>query len=625
MKPVFILLLFWIPYSTEGNENSYQAYYNEDFYSFVVGAHASQHNSVLQELFSNLMTYNSTDSCVRDLKNYQHSLNSHEKWAISLLDSSGIPATGLLSGNTISLGNYKQCLSTSPRNFSSSYCLVDLNISKKPIIYWAPHNVPIVFTLCLPGTCDNKQLERLLEPTGSVNNATVTVECQSTRPTFTFADIFVMFLFILIWIVIISTTIPKKWIRPNNKVLDEIRNSFSLRRNLSSLLRADTRSSHLASLYGLRALSQCVVVWCHVVLGGFVPKYPALNKFSYYEFLRSWEGALETEMSLTIDTFFVISGVLLTWNCLENRKKFNLLSYYTRRYLRLTPPYFAMILIISTFANKLCDGPLCSYLIDQEKDSCASYWWTNVLYINNFYPGVLHSCMPISWYLSTDWQLFFLVSPFVVIVINRWPRHLYKLITAIFLSSVISTFLVSYFYQIPTNHWMFNSFEDVNNYYQNMYAAAYMRAGPWAAGMLCGVFLHSFKNNPMELSKKVLIISWALTVLGLCLAIEFDLPFLRWKLNETGVWSALSNAIQHNLWAASICWIIFSSGTQKAGFVGIFLCWPGFQPLAKISYSAYLVHKVIISLYFGETSGYRYISATNQAQADRVLFLMNIL
>ncbi|CAH1394466.1 unnamed protein product [Nezara viridula] len=56
--------------------------------------------------------------------------------------------------------------------------------------------------------------------------------------------------------------------------------------------------------------------------------------------------------------------------------------------IRLTPPYLATVVVISTFANKLCDGPLCSYIIDQEKQSCVSYWWTNVLYINNLYPGM---------------------------------------------------------------------------------------------------------------------------------------------------------------------------------------------------------------------------------------------
>ncbi|CAH1393652.1 unnamed protein product [Nezara viridula] len=83
MKGVLILLLFWKPYLAEGNANSYEAYYNEDFYSFVVQANAIQHKSIVQGLFSNLMRDNSTDSCLRDLRYYQDSVNSHEHWAIS--------------------------------------------------------------------------------------------------------------------------------------------------------------------------------------------------------------------------------------------------------------------------------------------------------------------------------------------------------------------------------------------------------------------------------------------------------------------------------------------------------------------------------------------------------------
>ncbi|XP_066909543.1 nose resistant to fluoxetine protein 6-like isoform X2 [Halyomorpha halys] len=610
MKHVLLLLLFWKPYLTYGY--SYQDYYNEDFYSFIVHTSAIHHNSLVQELFRNLTTDNSTDNCIRDLKYYRDSIYNHETWAISLLDSSGFPVTGRLTGNTISLGNYKQCLSTSPKNFSSSYCLAHINISKKPNLPWVPHNVPIVFTLCVPDSCSYKQLETLLESSASVYNATVTVECQSRRPGFTFGDVFTMLIYISIWIVIISTTMPKKWIPINSEVFHQIWDSFCLKRNLSNMLKTNTRCTLLSSLHGLRVLSQCMIVWYHIVLSEMIVNYPVLNKFSYNEFLRSWRGAIETELVLAVDTFFVIGGILLTWNCLEKKRKFNLISYYTHRYLRLTPPYLATLLVISTFANKLCDGPLCVYLIDKEKQSCASYWWTNVLYINNLYPGIFKSCMPHSWYLAADWQLFFFLSPLVVIVINKWPHHLFKLISAIFLTSVISTFLVSYLYHLPTENLMFNSYEEADHYYNKLYGTPYARAGPWAVGMFCGVILHNFTNNPIKLSKKTHLMAWVLTVLGLCLSVELDLPFLKLQNNEAGVWSALFNAIQRNVWAVSICWIIFSSGTQKAGIIGKFLSWPVFQPLAKLSYSAYLIHKLIISLYFGETYGYSYISATTQ-------------
>ena len=53
---------------------------------------------------------------------------------------------------------------------------------------WVPHNVPIVFTLCVPITCSENDLEQLLRPTSYLNNATVTVECQSRRPGFSLGD-----------------------------------------------------------------------------------------------------------------------------------------------------------------------------------------------------------------------------------------------------------------------------------------------------------------------------------------------------------------------------------------------------------------------------------------------------
>ena len=52
--------------------------------------------------------------------------------------------------------------------------------------------------------------------------------------------------------------------------------------------------------------------------------------------------------------------------------------------LRLTPSYMFVILFYSNLYAFLGEGPY--WFSSQNSTLCEKYWWTNLLYINNFYP-----------------------------------------------------------------------------------------------------------------------------------------------------------------------------------------------------------------------------------------------
>ena len=54
---------------------------------------------------------------------------------------------------------------------------------------------------------------------------------------------------------------------------------------------------------------------------------------------------------------------------------------------RLTPSYMFTILFYSNLYAFLGEGPL--WFVNQNSTLCEKYWWTNLLYINNFYPTSL--------------------------------------------------------------------------------------------------------------------------------------------------------------------------------------------------------------------------------------------
>jgi hypothetical protein len=51
---------------------------------------------------------------------------------------------------------------------------------------------------------------------------------------------------------------------------------------------------------------------------------------------------------------------------------------------RLTPPYAIGILITATLSRYVGSGPVFPASADQMAQDCHNYWWTNILYINNY-------------------------------------------------------------------------------------------------------------------------------------------------------------------------------------------------------------------------------------------------
>ena len=98
-----------------------------------------------------------------------------------------------------------------------------------------------------------------------------------------------------------------------------------------------------------------------------------------------------------VDTFF---HVRISWNDYINEDSKNFIEkekillyfcripiFYLKRFLRLTPIYFFILLFYLKIFPLLNSGPFLN-LLDTDINFCNTYWWTNLLYINNLYPSV---------------------------------------------------------------------------------------------------------------------------------------------------------------------------------------------------------------------------------------------
>ena len=85
------------------------------------------------------------------------------------------------------------------------------------------------------------------------------------------------------------------------------------------------------------------------------------------------------------NTFIDTSGtgtytkILLKLN-VKKKKEFDYTRYF---FFRLTPAYGLIMLLLSTILLHMGSGPLWAFM-DREAEKCEAYWWTNLLYINNF-------------------------------------------------------------------------------------------------------------------------------------------------------------------------------------------------------------------------------------------------
>ncbi|MEP7264940.1 MAG: acyltransferase [Bacteroidota bacterium] len=145
---------------------------------------------------------------------------------------------------------------------------------------------------------------------------------------------------------------------------------------------------------------------------------------------------------LGVSVFFVLSGFLITYLLLEEKKitgKISLKNFYIRRVLRIWPLYFFVVV----FGFIIYPG--LKHLIGMETHLCsrAAYYWTFLSNFDEIY--IHHNCygsgaqmQSITWSVSIEEQ-FYLIWPLLFIVVN--PRfYKYIFISIITLSIAFRLF-----------------------------------------------------------------------------------------------------------------------------------------------------------------------------------------
>ncbi|GAB4045382.1 acyltransferase family protein [Spirosoma litoris] len=175
------------------------------------------------------------------------------------------------------------------------------------------------------------------------------------------------------------------------------------------------------NLDGVRAIAATLVVMSHIEL--HKPLY-GIERFETVNFLDLGK--------IGVCIFFVLSGFLITYLLLEERKSFHKINYrdfYTRRVLRIWPLYF-IVLLIGYFIYPKFDNPTGFWL--------SVFFLPNVAFILKMLPAVID---PV-WSIGVEEQ-FYIFQPHLLRI--KKMRALFYVVAAFIVALVLIRAGLNYF------------------------------------------------------------------------------------------------------------------------------------------------------------------------------------
>ncbi|XP_078687229.1 O-acyltransferase like protein-like [Branchiostoma floridae x Branchiostoma belcheri] len=237
--------------------------------------------------------------------------------------------------------------------------------------------------------------------------------------------------------------------------------------------------------------------------------------------------------------------------------------------LRLTPVYAFLILLFTCFTAYLGSGPwwaLHDGWTMPGVRNCQTYWWANLLYLNN-YGG--SGCFGHGWYLAVDMQLYVSLAGVLVVLYSEGGVD----------------------YVGTTYQWTFT------------------RMAPYFMGMLLGYWL--FKTNRKvpntPNTTKLMLLGWVLGTA--CALVALVTPFRTPEANLLG--NPAWRTFDRSLFSAGVAWVVYACCVGYGGIVSEFLSWSGWLPLSRLTYTAYLVHPMIMQVYYMSYKGALLYSGIN--------------
>jgi len=277
-----------------------------------------------------------------------------------------------------------------------------------------------------------------------------------------------------------------------------------------------------------------------------------------------------------------------------------------------------VILIWTNVYPYMFTGPLAKQTrLHGDKGQCAKYWWTNMLYINNFYPEEMgetvkdQTCLGWSWYLANDMQ-FHILAPAILSAFffleKRFKnsRYIHAGAYTITIVSCLITIIIRLVLlavhefpglisagMMPDNPYLIGRRQD------NLYVKPYVRFSPYILGMLLGYVFSRKIKLPFN-QRYASVFFWVMSF-GFGYAVVFG-PYISGYKNEGDHFNKTENvaygALNEFTWSLAVAWVLYACHNGFAGVINSFLSWKFWIPLSRLTFGAYLLHPMVIFYFF---------------------------
>jgi len=258
-----------------------------------------------------------------------------------------------------------------------------------------------------------------------------------------------------------------------------------------------------------------------------------------------------------------------------------------------------VIFFYTTWTSALISGPL-SYIYDRNRydQGCSNYWWTNLLYVNNFVPwnnNLGSTCLAWGWYMANDFQLFF-VSALVLVLWKLNSNYGFISAFGIVVAGWIICIVLTLVYPIH--------FDLIQQLFSDLiYTKPWARAPPYFIGVLLALFWISSKEQRGHLSPFVRVIGYPVAAVLLLSTVygSYGNVTANFVYNWNEAQTVFYIAFSRSAFVCGLAIICYFGFRGYGGIVSYFLASKVWGPFARLTYLAYLLHPIIMVSVYSST------------------------
>lgn len=584
--------------------------------------------------------YIDNDECVKDVSDRSFILKYNKLWMLQMIDSWGKLPDGFLFGNVRASGMFEECIKVEVhynytyglffqkhelRNYTGRYCNIyyqpNLSFNKTKSVSHAfvgsglafvelASPLPFSYATCMPSTCTSEDLMESLNGTMQEHGIqVVNVRCftDDDPPDSLIPEDKAMLSILGVFgaLVVLATIYDIITVHLGLKQWREFL-CFSLYRNMKRVFTYDVPEGAdiITCLPALRVVTMSWIIICHQYETNYNFIVNTLDSLKYQDPVIA---QVVTNGWLSVDTFLFMTGLVLTYRLLPHivsRRPVSHLSLFLktlfRRFFRLAPTILCVALFCASLLRFLGNGPRSHFLRSFQED-CSDHWWKDPLFINNYvFPdnegNNVNDCLDNCWYTAVDMQLL-LILPILLLPLSYFGlKGLAMLVLATVLSILVPLFIIIG-YDLPPIplHYLRPSvsFE----YMKKVYLVPWCRAGPWLVGVWTALLLRHPLINKVKIPRLVVFLGYIAAIslgLGLVLGLfPFNHVFPSKTWVDQPAMSAAYGALARPAWGLCLGWVVFTAHTGNAKLVNHILSYPGWRPLARLTFTMYLVAPVV--------------------------------